>query len=81
MDLHANEVYDGDENPMVYKRIYNTEFSCDFELYDYPFDYQKCKIIVSMSVTPYPIPWRDSISRPTTPQAKSLYIRLIQLSF
>jgi len=46
-ELHANEVFDGSSNPFIYKRIFNLDFSCDFELELYPVDYQECFIEVS----------------------------------
>jgi hypothetical protein len=42
-----NEIFDGAENPFVYNRTYELEFNCGFNLQNYPFDYQNCKINVS----------------------------------
>ena len=38
----VNEVayYEGDENPITYRREFSKEFSCDFQLFNYPFDTQ-----------------------------------------
>jgi hypothetical protein len=44
--LNANEMYAGAENPFVYKRVYNLDLSCEFDLEDYPMDYQTCYICV-----------------------------------
>ena len=38
--------YKGSENPIVYSRDYYLRFQCHFELYDYPFDMQVCKIMM-----------------------------------
>ena len=32
--------YEGDENPVTYRREFKQEFSCDFQLFNYPFDTQ-----------------------------------------
>lgn len=45
-ELNANEMYDGAENPFVYKRIYTLDLNCEIELEDYPVDYQTCYISV-----------------------------------
>ena len=41
-DLDAAEIFDGAENPVIYTRIYSTNFECDFNLRNYPFDSQRC---------------------------------------
>ena len=32
--------YEGSENPVTYMRQFKKDFSCDFELFNYPFDTQ-----------------------------------------
>ena len=48
-ELHANEIFGGETNPFLLKRIFNVEFSCEFKLEDYPLDYQECFMTVSKS--------------------------------
>lgn len=47
-ELYENEIFKGEENPLVYKRTYELELSCTFQLEKYPFDYQICYIDVSI---------------------------------
>lgn len=37
-------IYSGYDNYLTYKRFYAEEFSCDYDLHWYPFDYQICQI-------------------------------------
>ena len=42
--------YSGWENLMRYERLYNDKFKCHFELAWYPFDTQKCQIMIGPTV-------------------------------
>ena len=42
----AKLVYKCKENPIVYERLYNEYFTCDYQMPWYPFDTQKCKILI-----------------------------------
>ena len=45
--LNKDELFMGDENPIVYSRFYSMTLNCDFILNNYPFDFQQCYIDVS----------------------------------
>ena len=45
-DLNNEEHFRGVDNPLVYTRFYDLTFNCQFELQNYPFDYQVCSIQV-----------------------------------
>ncbi len=40
-------LFKGAENALIYRNTYEIELHCDFDLYNYPFDKQHCKIQVS----------------------------------
>ena len=42
----AKLVFKGMENPIHYKRLYNEHFTCDYQMSWYPFDIQKCQIMI-----------------------------------
>jgi len=46
----VNEVayYEGAENPITYRREFSKEFSCEFQLFNYPFDTQECRIRLTL---------------------------------
>ena len=48
-ELHANEIFSGEANPLLLKRIFNIEFNCEFNLKNYPLDFQECFINVRNS--------------------------------
>ncbi len=46
--VHESEeryVFSGGENPLVYKRHYNVQFQCNFDMSFYPFDVQRCTMV------------------------------------
>ena len=47
-ELHEDEYFLGSDCPLELSRIYDLELHCQFELINYPFDYQSCYIMVSM---------------------------------
>ena len=51
-DLDTAQVFEGSENPIVYKRPYSVDLECDFNLRSYPFDTQECfiELIVSHAI-------------------------------
>lgn len=49
-ELFENELYRGMENPLIYKRTYDLDLQCQFQLRVYPFDSQTCFIDVSWPV-------------------------------
>ena len=51
LDLLENEEFNGMFNPFVFSRIYEMKLGCDFELHYYPFDTQKCFIVVSTIIS------------------------------
>ncbi|CAM6054349.1 unnamed protein product [Sphagnum tenellum] len=40
--------FKGEENPITVSRVYNSEFLCEFNMAVYPFDTQRCSVIVIM---------------------------------
>lgn len=50
MDLLENEEFNGMFNPLIFARTYEMKLGCDFELHFYPFDTQKCYIVVRIIV-------------------------------
>ena len=48
VELHEDEYFLGSGCPLELSRIYDLELHCQFQLINYPFDYQLCLIIVSM---------------------------------
>ena len=49
-DLQANETYEGGENPITIRAVYQGDFICSFEgITRYPFDSQQCDIHIFIS--------------------------------
>ena len=46
-ELQEENQFLGEANDLVYDRVYKLNFFCDFELHYYPFDKQKCPVMVS----------------------------------
>ena len=46
-ELHESMIYDGKENDLIMTATYETDFTCSYDLQDYPFDSQICSIDVS----------------------------------
>ena len=40
----TDEVFDGAENPIIYRRTYKIDFECYFNLRSFPFDTQECSM-------------------------------------
>ena len=49
-DLDNQHEYDGAENDLVLKRVYTIEFLCEFSMQNYPFDVQKCDMLLKIRV-------------------------------
>ncbi len=47
LEIDENEIFSGERNPFVYNRTYELTLGCNFQLQNYPFDYQNCYIDVS----------------------------------
>ncbi len=47
-ELHNTKVYDGGENPLQYIQVYSEKFDCHYDLSLYPFDKQKCRVILAL---------------------------------
>ncbi len=41
------KMYNGTCNPFIFERIYDLDLGCVFQLENYPFDFQHCKIEVN----------------------------------
>ena len=50
-DLVGAEIFNGHENPFLYKRTYSHKFECTFHLQSYPFDTQECAMILVVPVS------------------------------
>ena len=48
----SDEVFAGSKNPIVLKREFYQEFTCDFDLLWYPFDRQVSKMIIFFIINP-----------------------------
>ena len=46
-DPEETAYYEGVENPVTFSKEYNQEFACDFDLHNYPFDVQRCQVVLS----------------------------------
>jgi len=46
-NLQENELFDGSQNPFIYKRYFDLNLRCNFQFSSYPFDEQVCNILVS----------------------------------
>ena len=51
--LQENEIYSGNENPLILSRIYELIFHCEFELRNFPFDTQICLMAVNNYILPF----------------------------
>ena len=49
--LHNNHMYYGKDNDLVLSRIFTTKFICEYQLVYYPFDTQKCNMVLVMQVS------------------------------
>ena len=49
-DLYNNHMFSGEENVLRLSRTFTTEFICNYELRDYPFDTQVCTMVFVMKV-------------------------------
>ena len=45
-DIFEERWFYGMENPLIYRNTYEMQLHCTFVLYNYPFDVQRCKIVV-----------------------------------
>ncbi len=48
-DLNEDLMYNGSSSPFIMSRLYTIEFQCTFQLAMFPFDKQKCPIILMVS--------------------------------
>ena len=49
-DLYNNHLFSGEENLLRLSRTFTTEFICNYELRNYPFDTQVCTMVFVMKV-------------------------------
>ena len=49
-DLYNNHMFSGEENLLRLSRTFTTEFICNYELRNYPFDTQVCTMVFVMKV-------------------------------
>ena len=45
-EVEEREIYNGSQNSLFMSQKYTHEFQCSFDLHDYPFDKQVCKLII-----------------------------------
>ena len=60
--LQNNHVYKGVENDLILSQVYQTSFTCEYDMAGYPFDNQKCSMIFTMQVgsVVYVLPYANS---------------------
>ena len=49
-ELYNTIIYDGSENDLVIMKSGTVEFICNFEMIMYPFDVQRCSVLVQLTV-------------------------------
>ncbi len=47
-ELRNAYIFKGSENPLTISRVYGTEFICEFHMANFPFDTQRCDVVVIM---------------------------------
>ena len=47
-EIHEDSIYSGSENPLILSRYYTVKLNCLFELKYYPFDKQRCPIMLEI---------------------------------
>ena len=52
-EIQNDHVYKGEENELILSQVYTTDFICEYNLQNYPFDVQKCSMIFIMQVSQY----------------------------
>ena len=50
-EIQNDHVYKGEENELILSQVYTTDFICEYNLRNYPFDVQKCSMIFLMQVS------------------------------
>ena len=45
-EVYEERLYNGIENPLIYRNTCEMKLHCSFILNNYPFDVQRCKIVV-----------------------------------
>ena len=48
-DIFEDYIFEGAENQLLYNDTYSLDLYCDFNLENYPFDFQVCVIKVNLS--------------------------------
>ena len=79
-EIHEDLLYAGSENPLVLSRFYTVHLECVFELKAYPFDKQRCPIILEV---PLALQTQMSIQmgeEPTSDELHSLSYNFIGLN-
>ena len=51
--LDNTHVFLGDDNPITLSRIYQFEFICKYQMAWYPFDTQRCRMILTLASSAY----------------------------
>ena len=51
--LQNDHIYSGIENELILSQVYTTSFTCEYDMRAYPFDVQKCSMIIIMQVGPH----------------------------
>ena len=49
-EIQNDHIYKGEENELILSQVYTTQFICEYDLRNYPFDVQKCSMIFIMQV-------------------------------
>ena len=48
--VQNNHIYSGSENELILSQVYTTSFTCTYDMGSYPFDFQKCSMVLIMQV-------------------------------
>ena len=51
--MQNDHIYSGIENELILSQVYTTSFTCEYDMRAYPFDVQKCSMIIIMQVGPH----------------------------
>ena len=48
--MQNDHIYSGIQNELILSQVYTTSFTCEYDMRAYPFDVQKCSMILILQV-------------------------------